>query len=389
MPQSDGRSASARYLRKLSHGVAAASTGAVESATAESLTSEHAEEAHARAIEAIEQESGRKLDSASREELERLFLGDGKEAIARLKNEGAEAELTDRHQDALEAIVEVDGSRPTLVFSEEDRIDLEDKTLGQWKGVAKKFVDQISRVASAVGRIDLDGSHQGTGFVVADGFILTNRHVLQGLATERKNGEWEFVGQPSITFDANPEKSRKRQLGIRKKVIRTGLEPIDRRSIDYRKLDFAVLECEVSEKQHLPEPLVLESDADKVAVGRPIFTVGYPAKPGYDTYDSDVLAKLFQYRYGVKRFAPGEIDRSLGSDAEGTGDTVFAHDSTTLGGNSGSCVVDLGNDGRLVVGLHFAGAPKKANYAHSNARLQETLADLGLAWKEWIPPVQV
>jgi hypothetical protein len=50
-------------------------------------------------------------------------------------------------------------------------------------------------------------------------------------------------------------------------------------------------------------------------------------------------------------------------------------------------VVDLGNDGRLVVGLHFAGAPKKANFAHSNARLHETLGDLALSWKEWLPPV--
>jgi V8-like Glu-specific endopeptidase len=387
MPESNVRGAAARYLRKLSHGVPAASAGAVESATAESLTSEHAEEAHARAVETIEQESGRKLDPASREKLERIFLGDGKEAISRLKNDGAEAELTERHEDALEAIVEVDGSRPTLIFSDEDRIDLEDKTLGQWKGVAKKFVDQISKVASAVGRVDLNGSHQGTGFVITDGLILTNRHVLQALATQKRSGEWEFMGEPSITFDANPEKSRKRQLKIRKKVIRTGTEPIDRHAIDYRKLDFAVLECETSDEKHLPEPLALESDADKVAVGRPVFTIGYPAKPGPGTYESDVLQKLFQYRYGVKRFATGEIDRGFGSSAEGTGETVFAHDSTTLGGNSGSCVVDLGNDGRLVVGLHFAGAPKKANYAHANARLHETLADLGLAWKEWIPPV--
>jgi V8-like Glu-specific endopeptidase len=86
----------------------------------------------------------------------------------------------------------------------------------------------------------------------------------------------------------------------------------------------------------------------------------------------------------VKRFAPGEIDRALGSAADGTGETVFAHDATTLGGNSGSCVVDLGNDGRLVVGLHFAGIPKHANYAHANARLRAQLADLGFTWKAWI-----
>ncbi|MGH9324226.1 MAG: hypothetical protein ACRD3V_30600, partial [Vicinamibacteria bacterium] len=78
--------------------------------------------------------------------------------------------------------------------------------------------------------------------------------------------------------------------------------------------------------------------------------------------------------------------RGLGSAEDGTGETVFTHDSTTLGGSSGCCVVDLGNDGQLVVGLHFAGMPKKANYAHCNAGLQRSLADLSLGWREWMPP---
>ncbi|HEY7816848.1 MAG TPA: hypothetical protein VIG29_01415, partial [Vicinamibacteria bacterium] len=209
MPNGEVRNAAARYLRKLSHGVPAAATGAVESATAESLAPDHAEEAHARAIETIERESGRTPDAASKKELDRVFLADGREALARLNNDGADAELTEQHEDALEAIVEVDGSRPTLIFSDEDRIDLADKTLGQWKSVATKFLDQIQKVASSVGRIDLDGTHQGTGFVVKEGLILTNRHVLQALAKQKSSGEWEFLGQPSITFDADPGKSRK------------------------------------------------------------------------------------------------------------------------------------------------------------------------------------
>jgi V8-like Glu-specific endopeptidase len=379
-------SSAARFLRKMSHGVAAASTGAVESATAESLTEDHAEEAHARAIEAIERESGRALDPASRAELDQVFLKDGKEAIERLRNDGPEAALTDENEDALEAIVMVDGSRPTLALSEDDRVNLADEGLGQWKGVVKTFAEQIARVASSVGRIDLDHRHQGTGFAVGGGLVLTNRHVLQALARQRSSGEWEFVGEPTISFDANPDESRKRELKIRKRVIRTGPEPIDNHTIDYNKLDFAVLECEPSEEVSFPRPLFLESDAEKIMAGRPIFTVGYPAKPAYGVYDGDVLRKLFQYRYGMKRFAPGEIDRGLGTAADGTGETVFAHDSTTLGGNSGSSVVDLGNDGRLVVGLHFAGAPKKANYAHANARLHDVLGELGLTWKEWVQP---
>lgn len=383
MPESDQRSAAARHLRRMSHGVAGARTGAVEAATAEALSARHADAALERTIETIERESRRPVDPASRAELERLFREHGKGAIERLRKAGINAELDPRHDWALEAIVEVDGSRPTLAVSAEDRISLEDPTLGQWLGVAKRFAEPISAVATAVGRIDLDGRHKGTGFVVKEGLILTNRHVLQGLASQRETGTWEFRGEPTISFDANPEKSRDRQFTITR-VVLTGPDQIDPVSVDCNKLDFAILECEAPGGKAFPAPLSLESDADKIAEGRPVFAVGYPAHPGYDTYESPVLDKLFRYRYGVKRFSPGEIDRGLGSTVDGTGEAVFAHDATTLGGNSGSCVVDFGNDGQLVVGLHFAGVPRQANYAHANARLHARLADLGLTWREWI-----
>lgn len=380
----DRSSAAARYLRKMSHGVAGAQTGAVEAAAAEALSAEHADEALEQTVRTIERESGRPVDPASRAELERIFREDGKRAIEQLKKQGVNAQLDPRQEDALEAIVKVDGSRPTLAISAEDQIDLEDPTLGQWRAAAKKFAGQISAIATAVGRIDLDGGHKGTGFVVKDRLILTNRHVLQELARQKAPGEWEFKGEPTITFDSNPGESRSRKFTILKKVVLTGPDAIDPRAVDYNKLDFAVLECDVPDEKRFPAPLALESDADKIAERRPVFTVGYPALPGYSPYEGDVLERLFQHRYGVKRFSPGEIDRGLGEAADGTGETVFLHDATTLGGNSGSCVVDLGNDGQLVVGLHFAGIPKEANYAHSNARLRDRLADLGLAWREWI-----
>ncbi|HBL31847.1 MAG TPA: hypothetical protein DD490_33915, partial [Acidobacteria bacterium] len=353
-------------------------------ATVEALSPQRAQQALERAITTIEKESGKPLDAGSREELTRLFTEDGVRAIEELKRAGVNAQLDPRQEDALEAIVEQDGSRPTIPVSENDEIDVKDENLGQWQAVTEKFSSQISAVASSVGRIDVDGRHQGTGFVVKDRFILTNRHVLQGLAVPDGAGDWTFKGQPTITFDANPAENRARQFAIRKRVVLAGPQAIDRFNIDLTKLDFAILECEADGGITFPAPLPLESDADKVVVGRPVFVLGYPAAPAAGVYTSDVLNRLFRHRYGVKRFAPGEIDRGLGGAADGTGETVFAHDATTLGGNSGSCVVDFGNDGQLVVGLHFAGAPKLANYAHANARLQPALANLGLLWKDWI-----
>jgi hypothetical protein len=368
----------------MSHGGAAALSSGLEAATLESLSPDRAERAFERALASVERESGRPVDAEAREELDRLLRRDGRDAIERLRSDGPAAQLTSRHESALEAIVEVDGSRPTLAVSDGDEVDPDDEALGDWRTAARKFARQISLVASAVGRIDLDGKHMGTGFVVKEGLILTNRHVLQQLARSDGAGRWAFLGEPTITFDAAPERSRRRQFEIRRTVPRAGPDAIDFDAVDYNKLDFAILQCEVPEGKDFPAPLFLERDMDKIAERRPIFTVGYPAEPRNDTYESDVLQKLFRRRFGVKRFSPGEIDRALGSAEEGTGATVFGHDATTLSGNSGSCVVDLGNDGRLVVGLHFAGVPKQANFAHSSACLRGPLAELGLGWKDWL-----
>lgn len=385
MDQHEKHGHAARYLRRLSHGGAAAPGGALEAAAPESLSPDRADRAFERSLASVERETGRPVDSRSREELETLLRRDGRDAIERLRSDGPAAQLTSRHESALEAIVEVDGSRPTLAVSDGDEIDPDDESLGVWRVAARRFARQISLVASAVGRIDLDGRHTGTGFVVKEGLILTNRHVLQQLARSDAAGRWVFRGQPTITFDANPERGRERQFEIRQTVVKAGPDEIDFRAVDYDKLDFAILECEAAHGRGFPAPLDLERDRDKIAERRPVFTIGYPADPGAYTYESDVLQKLFQHRYGVKRFSPGEIDRGLGRAAEGTGETVFGHDATTLGGNSGSCVVDFGNDGRLVVGLHFAGVPKQANFAHSSACLRDPLAGLGLGWKDWLP----
>ena len=58
--------------------------------------------------------------------------------------------------------------------------------------------------------------------------------------------------------------------------------------------------------------------------------------------------------YDVKRFAPGRIKT-------GGAGTILSHDCTTLGGNSGSCLLSLEQKG--VVGLHFSGQFGIANAA--------------------------
>jgi hypothetical protein len=224
--------------------------------------------------------------------------------------------------------------------SDEDRVDAADEGLRQWRGAVKAFAAPISLVASAVGRIDLDGEHKGTAFVVKEGLVLTNRHVVQQIAVQRGSGEWEFLGAPTITFDANPDTSRSRQFAIRS-VAFAGPDAIDpgawTRGWTSRSWSASV------RRGRVPAPLPSKATPTRSSKGGR-FTIGYAAEPRAGTCrttcSSGCSVQVWREALRARR------DRSeSGQRAARTGETVFAHDATTLGGNSGSCVVDLGNDG--------------------------------------------
>jgi endonuclease G len=86
---------------------------------------------------------------------------------------------------------------------------------------------------------------------------------------------------------------------------------------------------------------------------QPIGVIGYPAWDSRN--DSPVILNAFKNIFDVKRFSPGNII------TPGKNTWYLTHDATTLGGSSGSAVVDMAT--QEVVGLHFGGNINKANYA--------------------------
>ena len=74
------------------------------------------------------------------------------------------------------------------------------------------------------------------------------------------------------------------------------------------------------------------------------------------------------------RLAPGSVKTGAGQPPSDAKKWICAHDAATLGGNSGSCVVDLTGDGFRVMALHFAGANREQNWAHVMARLRDQLS---------------
>ena len=141
----------------------------------------------------------------------------------------------------------------------------------------------------------------------------------------------------------------------------------------------------------LPPPIDLVRDPAKIARRKEIMVVGYPARPATlpttESGDIDMavakrLVELFGADYGNKYASPGEIDLTTGGIPGDTPHWTMTHDATTLGGNSGSCVIGF-DEPLAVLGLHFGGSWRRENYAHVVTALSRDgnfLTDPALRW---------
>ena len=76
------------------------------------------------------------------------------------------------------------------------------------------------------------------------------------------------------------------------------------------------------------------------------------------------LQQIYDMKYGIKYLSPGLVMTSSEAVPDSPKHWVFTHDATSLGGNSGSCVLSFDHD-LDVAGLHFAGNWLRANFAHA------------------------
>jgi endonuclease G len=92
--------------------------------------------------------------------------------------------------------------------------------------------------------------------------------------------------------------------------------------------------------------------AAQIAATQNVATIGYPA---YDSRipEPSLMEDIFGKTYNKKRLAPGGVTAVEPKH--------ILHNCTTLGGNSGSAVIDL--DSGKALGLHFSGSFLATNYA--------------------------
>lgn len=304
--------------------------------------------------------------------------------------------LAFKHLIATEALIRTTG-RPALLIRD-GAVQLDTPEGDDWWELGHQGA-VLAPIIAGVGRIDLAGSHVGTGFLVAPDLVLTNRHVAEVIAKAFRKDAGEVwlmkAGGAVIDFVREAGSERRLPFAIRS-VLAAGPDPIDMRVDPTRLLDAALLQIAPTsldgEAQPAPLPL-LPPGAQANAEAGEILSIGYPGGPGFEpkgptpsTEEQEVMAalkRIFEMRYGVKRLSPGEIMSRAGRFPDGGHDWVFTHDATTLGGASGSCVVRLLEGQARVIGLHFGGAWLKHNFAHLVARLREPL--LSSATINWAP----
>ncbi|CAN7618718.1 DNA/RNA non-specific endonuclease [Bosea sp. LjRoot237] len=218
---------------------------------------------------------------------------------------------------------------------------------------------RIETAIRASGRIELktgSARYGGTGFVVGDGLLMTNRHVAELFALGL--GDKDIVFKPDFDpgFDLKRERDGKSQ----------------RLKVRHVRLIHPYWDCAVLEVEGLPKTagkLCLSAEPIAALANREVVLVGYPAQDPRNPLDEqdDLLDGVFR----IKRLAPGKLSAPMGAASFGKLVMALGHDASTLGGNSGSALFDF-RSGK-VLGLHFGGAYKIRNTAVAAADLAADL----------------
>lgn len=346
-------------------------------------------------IDYLQRKTGIKPDE---DELRKLMdQADG--GLRRVLGDGAEATLGKAEIAGLEAVVRTDGSRPVL-FVEDDFVDVMAPSVGDFAAQLSSLTEDVREVCQSIGRVDDPGpgaaplGYQGTAWMVAEGLVATNYHVLEAIAPGgvRTDGRFEGRLNTGVAVHFGHEVSRElpeRRFPIRR-VVQVGrqgdpkLENPEEPGLNFDGLDLAILELEPIPGRPFPPPIRVARGDDPVTKGRRasagsgVYLVGYPGNAHSTT--PDLFSSIFAGVKSFKRLAPGQIMTAPGEVPHDPRGWILTHDVSTLGGNSGSAVVDLDSDGHTVLGLHFAGHHARQNWAHAVERFTTEL-------RQVLPPI--
>ena len=242
--------------------------------------------------------------------------------------------------------------RPVLaIVGDAPQLRFKDSESAVWRARLQASRGPLTRAARAVGRIEVTGlpgvPYVGTGWLVHDDIVVTNRHVALTFARRARGGFTFKPGHgaqaPSVFVDFLEETGRRAQRPV--PVVE--ILHID----DEAGPDLAFLRLDANAGVG-PVASAIALNTSRVRREQQVAVIGYPARDNR-VPDQRLVQSIFGDVFDKKRLAPGQIT--------GTQRGVLQHDCSTLGGNSGSVVLDLATG--QAVGLHFAGRFLDANYA--------------------------
>lgn len=240
-------------------------------------------------------------------------------------------------------VLAVIDSAPELTFPDSDS--------EVWRSRLQAAGASLRAATRAVGRIDVAGHPQlqyvGTGWLVDHDIVLTNRHVAREFS--RNDGaRFSFAprmdaGTMSASIDFLEESGRPDRREFRIVEI-VHIEDDDGPDVAFLKVE------RTADHHRLATPIALA--ARPSSPEQQVAAIGYPARDSRIP-DDQLMHHIFGDVYDKKRLAPGQVTE-VRKD-------VLLHDCSTLGGNSGSVLLDLATG--QAVGLHFAGRFLEANFA--------------------------
>lgn len=277
---------------------------------------------------------------------------------------------------AFETIVVREGRPVLLVESNDYRIEGPESEVWKERLESSGVRKAIRSVIPAIGRIEVANhpsfSWVGTGWLADDDVIVTNRHVAELFSV--RSGE-RFVFRkgwpdPASRMAARVDFIKERNsASVNEFIVLDILHIEDDFGPD---LAFLKINKKSSSGTGLSGKLRFATSPgqDKQFVA----TIGYPAADSR-VPDQDLVRKLFGDVYNVKRMAPGQLLKPR--------DGLVLHDCSTLGGNSGSPIVDLSSG--EAIGLHFSGLFMRENRGVPAAIVKDRLEKVRSGIKVAVP----
>ena len=237
----------------------------------------------------------------------------------------------------------------------------------------EKYRSKIEHTIRAVGRVEIpdhpnERAYAGTAFLVAADLMMTNRHVAEFFSTGVGIKQLNLIPGQAVNVDLLKEAHNPGTLVLN----------VDEVAMVHPTWDMALLR--VSNVPTSIPVLTLSMNAPEEFVGKQIAAIGYPAFDSRN--DASVQQEVFNNIFDVKRLQPGIARATMRMTHMGSSIDAGRHDASTLGGNSGSCVIDLETGD--VIALHFGGKYLKENYTVPSWELSRDnfVVDMGVEFGE-------